>query len=188
MWSFGTTMTMAKDREPSQEKPLSPPRSSQPLQPIENTIQPPEPRPSIFSQRSLKQLGLFFGGAGFMFLSTMVTRRSVARKYMATMPKFYNQSNRPVKKVQSDSSLIALEALSLATLNIMAFGIMTTGGLGWAFDVSSADDLRRMSRRSYGIPGGTSDEDAEREIEEWIAGVLGKKEKREEVNPPAKND
>ncbi|KAI1460079.1 hypothetical protein F4805DRAFT_14729 [Annulohypoxylon moriforme] len=182
MWSFGTTMTMAKDRDPSQEKSLPPSQTSQPqkpLQPIENAIQPPRPRPSIFSQRSLKQLGLFFGGAGCMFLSTLITRRSVARKYMATVPKFYNQSNRPVNKVQADSSLIALEALNLATLNVMGFGIMATGGLAWAFDVSSVDDLRAMSRRGYGNQGGQTDEEAEREIEEWIAGVLGRKEKRE---------
>ncbi|KAI1092893.1 hypothetical protein F5B19DRAFT_177416 [Rostrohypoxylon terebratum] len=201
MWSFGTTMTMAKDREPSQEKPISPPTSSseplqpmrpvQPIQPIENAIQPSESRLSVFSQRSLKQLGLFFGGAGFMFLSTLVTRRAVARKYMATAPKFYSPSNRPVNKIQSDNSLIALEALKLATINVMGFGIMFAGGLSWAFDVSSVDDIRRMARRNYEKQGVPADEEAEREIEEWIAGVLGRKEKREEeeqAKPPIKND
>ncbi|KAI0883824.1 uncharacterized protein GGS22DRAFT_26406 [Annulohypoxylon maeteangense] len=192
MWSFGTTMTMAKDREPSQEKPLPPSQHSQPLQPsqsTENTIQPFQPRPPIFSERSLKQLGLFFGGAGFMFLSTLITRRSVTRKYMATVPKFYNQSNRPAIKAPSDGSLIALEALNLATLNVMGFGIMTTGGLAWAFDVSSVDDLRAMARRSYGIRGGQTDEEAEREIEEWIASVLGRKEEKEKQEAKSsKND
>ncbi|KAI2472330.1 hypothetical protein F4781DRAFT_428581 [Annulohypoxylon bovei var. microspora] len=171
---------MAKDREPSKEKPLPPSQPPQPPQPIENAINSPQPRPSIFSERSLNQLGLFFGGAGFMFLSTFITRRSVARKVMVTVPKFFNQSNRPASKIQSDSSLIALEALNLATLNVMGFGIMTTGGLAWAFDVSSVDDLRKMARRGYGHHGGQTDEEAEREIEEWIAGVLGKKEKREQ--------
>ncbi|KAI1212544.1 uncharacterized protein F4807DRAFT_340588 [Annulohypoxylon truncatum] len=189
MWSFGTTMTMAKDREPSQETSLPPSQPSQPLRPIENTIQPLGPRPPIFSQRSLKQLGLFFGGAGFMFLSTLVTRRSIARKYTATVPKFYNQSNRPVDKIPADNNLMALEALNLATLHVMGFGIMITGGLAWAFDVSSVDDLRRMARRNYGRVGATADEEAEREIEEWVAGVLGRKEKREgEAKSPTKND
>ncbi|KAI1392575.1 uncharacterized protein F4822DRAFT_132977 [Hypoxylon trugodes] len=190
MWSFGTTMTMAKDREPShasaQDQPL---QSSRPSQPLQNTITPPEPRPSIFSQRSLKQLGLFFAGAGFLTLSTLITRRAVVRKRIATIPKFYNQSNRTVDKMQSDSSLIALEALNLATLNVMGFGIMVTGGLSWAFDVSNIDDLRRMARGHIGPDGGRTDEEAEREVEEWVAKVLLRKEpKEQEAKPPPKKD
>lgn len=183
-------MTIAKDREPppaSSTEP-QPPQSSQPP---ENTIpQPqPEPRSSVFSERSLKQLGIFFAGAGFLALSTLITRRSVVRKTRATIPKFYNQSNRPVNKMGSDSSLIALEALNLATLNVMGFGIMTTGGIAWAFDISSIDDLRRMARRHIGPPGGKTDEEAEREIEEWVAKVLLRKDQKEqEAQPPSKKD
>lgn len=81
--------------------------------------------------------------------------------------------------MQSDSSLIALEALNLATLNVMGFGIMITGGLAWAFDISSIDDLRRMARRHIGPPGGQTDEEAEREVEEWVAKVLLRKEHKE---------
>ncbi|OTA87524.1 hypothetical protein M434DRAFT_59890, partial [Hypoxylon sp. CO27-5] len=130
-------------------------------------------------QRSLKQLGLFFAGGGFLALSTLMTRRAITRKHMATIPQFYQPSNRPVSKIQSDSSLIALEALNLATLNVMGFGIMMTGGLAWAFDISSIDDLRRMARRHIGPPGGRTDEEAEREIEEWVAKVLLRKEQKE---------
>ncbi|KAI0111005.1 hypothetical protein F4776DRAFT_356297 [Hypoxylon sp. NC0597] len=176
MWSFGTTMTMAKDREPSPEKPLE---TTQAPQPLQTTIPPPEPRPPVLSQRSLKQLGLFFAGGGFLALSTLITRRAIARKHMATIPQFYQPSNRPVSKMQSDSSLIALEALNLATLNVMGFGIMITGGLAWAFDISSIDDLRRMARRHIGPPGGQTDEEAEREVEEWVAKVLLRKEHKE---------
>ncbi|KAI1106017.1 hypothetical protein F4804DRAFT_81451 [Jackrogersella minutella] len=178
MWSFGTTMTMAKDSEPSPEKPLPP------SQPPENTIPPPQPRPPILSQRSLKQLGLFFAGAGFLSLSTVITRRAVARQINVTIPKFFQQSNRAVAKTQSDSSLIAFEALSLATLNVMGFGIMTTGGLSWAFDISSMDDLRRMARRHIGPDGGRTDEEAEREIEEWIAKFMRKDQKEQQPNLP----
>ncbi|KAI0838186.1 hypothetical protein F5Y06DRAFT_52023 [Hypoxylon sp. FL0890] len=182
MWSFGTTMTMAKDRDPSPENPVEPAQAPQSLQ---STIPPPEPRPPILSQRSLKQLGLFFAGAGFLALSTLVTRRAVARKHSMTMPQFFHQSNRPVTKLDSDSSLIALEALNLATLNVMGFGIMVTGGLSWAFDISSVDDLRRMAQRHIGPTGGRTDEEAEREIEEWVAKVLLRKEKKEdEAQPP----
>ncbi|KAI0468856.1 hypothetical protein F4859DRAFT_516606 [Xylaria cf. heliscus] len=172
-------MTMPKDSE-SISKARSPPAQPDPI-PAVQAHPMPETRPSALSQRSLKQLGLFFAGAGFLSLATMITRRSVARKTLATVPKFYTQSNRPVNKVSSDSSLIALEALNLATLNVMGFAIMMTGGLSWAFDVSNIDDLRRMARKHIGPSGGRTDEEAEREVEEWVAKVLLRKEKQEEA-------
>ncbi|KAI1655874.1 hypothetical protein F4813DRAFT_147499 [Daldinia decipiens] len=193
MWSFGTTMTMAKDSDPSPApatqaqqptKPVQPSQPLQPLQPLQNTMPYPRPRPPILSQRSLKQLGLFFAGAGFLSLSTLITRRAVVRKQLATIPKFYHQSHQQVNKVQSDGSLIALEALNLATLNVIGFGIMMTGGLSWAFDISSVDDLRSMTRGHVGPSGGRTDEEAEREIEEWVAKVLGRKEERENTKQP----
>ncbi|TRX89983.1 hypothetical protein FHL15_009084 [Xylaria flabelliformis] len=179
MWSFGTTMTMPKDSESTSKIP-SPPAQPDPIPPVQaQTL--PETRPSILSQRSLKQLGLFFGGAGFLSLATLITRRSVMRKTKATIPKFYTQSNRPVNKIGSDSSLIALEALNLATLNVLGFAIMMTGGISWAFDISNIDDLRRMARKHIGPPGGKTDEEAEREVEEWVAKVLLRKEQHEEA-------
>jgi hypothetical protein len=128
----------------------------------------------------MKQLGLFFAGAGFLTLSTFITRRSVAKKLRATAPKFYVQSNRPVNKMDGDSSLIALEALNLATLNVVGFAIMMTGGVSWAFDLSNIDDLRARARKHIGPGGGRTDEEAEREVEEWVAKVLLRKEKHEQ--------
>ncbi|KAI1772731.1 hypothetical protein F4818DRAFT_137952 [Hypoxylon cercidicola] len=188
MWSFGTTMTMADDKEPSPTTPVQAPAASQSSQPAQATIPPREPLSPILSQRSLKQLGLFFAGAGFLSLSTLITRRAVARKHMMTVPKFYSQSNRTVNKMQSDSSLIALEALNLATLNVFGFGIMATGGLAWAFDISSVDDLRRMARRHIGPEGGQTDEEAERQIEEWVAKVLLRKDQKDQEAKPSKTD
>ncbi|KAI1363326.1 hypothetical protein F5Y08DRAFT_242769 [Xylaria arbuscula] len=189
MWSFGTTMTMPKDSESAskvttqlQSQPPQTPQIDPIAQTRTATASPiPENRPSVFSQRSLKQLGLFFAGAGFLSLATLITRRSIGRKRIATVPKFYTQSNRPVDKIGSDSSLIALEALNLATLNVVGFGIMMTGGVSWAFDISSIDDLRRMARRHIGPSGGRTDEEAEREVEEWVAKVLLRKEKQEQA-------
>ncbi|KAI1380011.1 hypothetical protein F4677DRAFT_301718 [Hypoxylon crocopeplum] len=197
MWSFGTTMTMAKDREPSpasasQAQPTQPSQPSQPAQSLQATIPPPEPLSPILSQRSLKQLGMFFSGAGFLALSTLITRRAVARKHRLTVPKFYQPSNRAANKIDSDGGLIALEALNLATLNVMGFGIMLTGGLAWAFDISSVDDLRRMARRHIGPAGGQTDEEAERQVEEWVARVLLRKDqkaqKEQETQSPPKKD
>ncbi len=136
----------------------------------------------------MKQLGLFFAGASFLSLSTLITRRAVVRKRLATIPSFYQPSNRPVTTLGSDSSLIALEALNLATLNVIGFGIMCTGGLAWAFDMSSIDDLRRRARGRIGPTGGYTDEEAEREVEEWVAKILGRKEQdgQDNVSPPEK--
>ncbi|KAI0455749.1 hypothetical protein F5B21DRAFT_180751 [Xylaria acuta] len=184
MWSFGTTMTLPRDSE-STAKPPSPPPQPDPI-PAAQAQTRPETRPSVLSQRSLKQLGLFFAGASFLSLATLITRRSVAKKTRATMPRFYTQSNRPVNKIGSDSSLIALEALNLATLNVVGFAIMMTGGLSWAFDVSSIDDLRSMARKHIGPAGGRTDEEAEREVEEWVAKVLLRREKQEDATAAAK--
>jgi hypothetical protein len=131
--------------------------------------------PSAFSARPMKQLGLFFAGAGFLLASTMITRRAVVRKQMAAYPKFYQPSHRPaVKEGNPDGSLIAFEALSLATLNVISFGIMATGGFAWAFDISSVEDLRRMARRTLHGPGGMTNVEAEKEMEDWMAKVLSK--------------
>ncbi|KAH8661905.1 hypothetical protein BX600DRAFT_437340 [Xylariales sp. PMI_506] len=140
----------------------------------------PDTKSPILSQRSLKQLSLFFAGAGFLALSTLVTRRSIARKRIVTIPKFYQPSNLPSAKMESDRSLIAVEALSLATLNVCGFGIMATGGLSWAFDISTVAELRYLARRNI-KNGGQLDEEAEREVEEWVAKVLGG---RQELQKP----
>ncbi|KAI0389420.1 hypothetical protein F5Y17DRAFT_124055 [Xylariaceae sp. FL0594] len=202
MWSFGTTMTMPKDHESatatatasasnpssqsqSQSQPI--PRQSEPIAQPHQTLPPRDPSStSILSPRSLRQLGLFFAGAGFLSLATLVTRRSVARKTLATIPRFFVPSNRAPPALSGDSSAIALEALSLATLNVMGFGIMMTGGLAWAFDVSSFEDIRRRTRGhlAASADGATRDEEAERELEEWVAKILsrrqGEKGKEEE--------
>ncbi|KAK7914601.1 hypothetical protein PG985_012304 [Apiospora marii] len=136
----------------------------------------PDTRTPIFSQRSMKQLGLFFGGAVFLTLSSLVTKRAVARKLQITQPRFFIPSNSPVKKLDGDNSLIAVEALGLATLNVFGFGIMTTGGLSWAFDVSTVAELRGMARKTLGADGSRTDEEAEREVEEWVAKMLFKKD------------
>ncbi|KAH9895534.1 hypothetical protein F4778DRAFT_276246 [Xylariomycetidae sp. FL2044] len=186
MWSFGTTMTIAKDSDPPAEPaktkapakgPPSPPPAS-----TTNISQPNEirTRPSTTSERSLRQLGFFFAGAGFLSLSILVTRRAIARKRISTIPKFFIPSNSPIKKSDSDNALIAVEALGYATLNTMGFGIMTTGGLAWAFDISNLDDLKAKARRSMYNSGGTRDEAGEREIEEWVTKVLLQKDNKEQ--------
>lgn len=146
---------------------------------------------SSLSSRSVKQLGLFFAGAGFLLISTVVTRRAVARKQLAAMPKFYDHGQRPAAtkpKANADGSMVALEALGLATLNVFSFMMMATGGTAWAFDVASIDDLRTKAKKTlYGADGKT-DEAAEAEMEEWMAKVLSRASREKPGEPGKKAD
>ncbi|KAF4632496.1 hypothetical protein G7Y89_g5624 [Cudoniella acicularis] len=134
----------------------------------------PETRSSIFSRRSARQLGLFAAGAGFFAITSVITRRSLVRRYKATIPKFYQPSNRANFEV--NGAMEAFEALNIATINVLSVGMMASGGLLWAFDISSLDDMRQKVRTKMGAPGSLEDKDAEEEIEEWFATVLSRKE------------
>jgi len=122
-------------------------------------------------------LGLFFGGAAFFGVASVITRRSLVRRYKASVPKFFQQSNRPNAEV--DGAMEALEALTIATVNVFSLSIMFTGGMLWAFDISSVEDMRRKLRGGLGIDGDGRENAAEEEIEEWLATVLARKEEKE---------
>jgi hypothetical protein len=144
----------------------------------------PEPfvePPSVFSPRSMKQLGLFAAGAGFLVLSTTITRRAVNRRILSSRPMFYHPSHQgAMKQGNPDGPFIAAEALGLATLNVFAFAVMATGGLAWAWDVSNVEDLRNRARRKLYGEAGAVDEEAEKEMEEWMAKVLSMVKKDDE--------
>lgn len=134
---------------------------------------------SLTSSRSRKQLGLFLAGATFFTISTLITRRALARKFIQTTPSFYQPSNRPPTQ-PVNGAIEAFEALNLATINVVSFGMMGVGGALWAFDISSMEDMRRKVRGGLGVDGsGKSEMDAEEEIEEWLATVLARKERKE---------
>jgi len=153
-------------------------------------LQPPPPPPSeipsipnappspFFSRRSARQFGLFAAGAGFVALSSMITRRSIVRRYKAMLPKFY-QPNTRVNEV--DGAFEALEALSVATINVFSIGMMVAGGLLWSFDISTLEDMRRKVRRDLGVDNGRVDTEAEQEMEEWMATVLSRMDFKEKV-------
>ncbi|TVY21627.1 Altered inheritance of mitochondria protein 11 [Lachnellula arida] len=141
------------------------------------TAQPlatPESRSSFFSQRSRRQLGLFFAGAGFFAVSMAITRRSLVRRYKATIPKFYQPNNRPGFEV--NGAMEAFEALNIATINVLSVSMMVSGGFMWALDISSLDDMRRKVRINMGMDASREDSEAEEEIEEMIATILARKE------------
>lgn len=190
-------MTAVSALPPSQSPPVAP-RQTTTAAVVALQQAPPPHDSSIFSSRSLKQLGLFFAGATFLALSTTLTRRSVARKQLAAQLKFYSPSSTgqtslsggasaeaaaasATKEEAPHGSFMAVEALNLATLNVISFFVMLTGGVSWSLDLSSMDDLRALARRytrGQGMDGSTggglTDEEAEREVEEWVAKILKK--------------
>jgi hypothetical protein len=153
--------------------------------PPSQTSSTPDTQSAFFSQRSRRQLGLFFAGAGFFAISTAITRRSLVRRYKATVPKYYQPSNRPNSDV--NGAIEAFEALNIATINVLSVGMMFSGGLLWAFDIASLDDMRRKVRTELGVDGIRTDKDAEEEIEEWFATVLMRKDMKEIREKAAKD-
>lgn len=101
------------------------------------------------------------------------------------MPLFYQPSHpHPGNKV--NGALEAFEALNIATVNVFSFAIMMTGGVLWALDVSTLEDLRRRVRAGMGVSG--DGKNADEEMEEWVASVLARKERREEGRRARRDD
>ncbi|KAF4339265.1 hypothetical protein FBEOM_6801 [Fusarium beomiforme] len=123
--------------------------------------------------RSIRQFGLLLTGAGFLAASVAVSRRSVVRMRHNSFPKFYSSNRSQVKFDSADRSLLAVQALGLATLNVMSFGIMLVGGISWAFDLSSIEELRQRTQAVTRRPGVVNPED-EKAMEELIEELMGK--------------
>jgi hypothetical protein len=108
-----------------------------------------------------------------MAASVAVARRSVLRRQAASFPRFYSSNRNPVKFDSTDRSQLAAQALGLATLNVMSFGVMLLGGLSWGFDISSVAELQARSRAAIRRPGLVSPED-EAQMEEMMADLMGR--------------
>lgn len=109
-------------------------------------------------------------------------------------PKFYQPSHHGPRAPprgsaeKGEDQLVAVEALGLATLNVFSFGVMMTGGLMFAFDISNVEDLRRKARSKLYGPNGVVDEAADQQVEEWIADILSRRDKKDDdARPPNKN-
>lgn len=60
--------------------------------------------------------------------------------------------------------------------------MMMTGGMLWAFDISSMEDLQKKVRGGLGADGsGRGEAELEKEFEEWLATVLARKEDKEQA-------
>lgn len=75
----------------------------------------------------------------------------------------------------------ALEALSIASINVLSLAMVATSGAMLAFDINSMSDARRVLRGGLGVDGtGKSEKDAEEDFEEWMATVLARKDSKGE--------
>ena len=130
------------------------------------------------SARLRRQLTLTFGGASFFLLSTLVTRRAILRRQRTSVPAFYNPSNQPPRV---NSALLALEAFNLATLNAVSGAMFLTGGIMWAFDIGSLEDLRERARRKVTAETNATQPTPEdlQKLEEWLNTVLSRKDYKE---------
>jgi hypothetical protein len=140
----------------------------------------PQPVPT---DRPNRNAVIFGAGAVFFAFSLLITRRAFARKRLASTPSlFANAPGHQAEQAKSvNGALEAVEALNLATLNVLSLAMMGTGGTLWYLNINSMADARRMIRGGLGVDGtGRSEKDAEEDFEEWMASTLARKETKEQ--------
>ena len=126
---------------------------------------------------------IFAGGLAFFGLALITTRRSLARRKLASRAAFFKDapaSNQ--EQAQNVSGAFeAVEALNIATINVLSVAMMATGAGLWYLDVNSLADARKMIRGGLGVDGkGMTEKEADEEIEEAIASILARKDSKEE--------
>lgn len=125
---------------------------------------------------------IFAAGLAFFGLSILTTRRSLARRRLASKAAFYKDapSHHTEQTKQVSGAFEAVEALNIATINVLSLALMATGGALWYLDINSMAQARRLIRGGLGVDGtGKTEQEAEEEIEEFIATVLARKEAKE---------
>lgn len=65
-----------------------------------------------------------------------------------------------------------MRAFGLATLNVMSFAVMLVGGISWAFDLSSVEELGERTRARLQKPSDLSTEEEEK-MEKELENLLG---------------
>ncbi|KAI5304511.1 hypothetical protein KEM56_006418 [Ascosphaera pollenicola] len=160
--------------------PKEPTPAPEPVQP------PPQPQPRVqpeaastsLKSRLTNSQKLILGGAAFVGMSTLVTKRAFARHRIAVRPPFYTTSlyHKPPVNTAKD----AFEAFNIATINVLSIAMLTMGLGMYATDINTLEDARRVIRGGMGTDGvARTDEEVEEELQEWLAGVLSKKARKE---------
>ncbi|KAL4884806.1 hypothetical protein BJY04DRAFT_205817 [Aspergillus karnatakaensis] len=178
-WFTSSSSPIPSGPEPTFSSPSSPPPSPPPPPPPQQQQPPAEPPkedlPKLWTPQTNTKL--FFGGALFFTLSLLTTRRALVRRFNAMIPPYYTSSIYHKPKVNGGGE--AFEALHLATINVLSFAMMASGGVLWAMGVNSLDDMRSYVRKRM-LEGhdhslGEADKVVEKDLEEWVAKYLGKR-------------
>lgn len=127
-----------------------------------------------YAHRERRKLALLYGGLSFTFLSLFITRRALRRKRIQIYPQTFTPSNAPGPEV--NGGLEAAEALGLATLNVVSIAMATAGVLMSAFNIADVEDLRDKVRQGIGFDVYAGESEADKELEDWIADTLSKKD------------
>ncbi|KAJ5116326.1 hypothetical protein N7456_000674 [Penicillium angulare] len=174
-FGWGSSSNSDSNTPKTQETPSNPPVSTTPeSKPTSSSLiseSRPLPPPSPRNNTNLK---LLIGGAAFFSLSVWITRRASIKKQIACIPPFYTSSLFHQPKVNGAGE--AFEALNLATINVLSFGMMTGGAVMYGLDINGLDDARRFMRVAMdgGVDdAGKSDEQLEADVTEWVTSVLG---------------
>ena len=125
------------------------------------------------TRRQRRQNALFFGGLTFTLLSAVITRRALIHK-RPPYPKQFTPSNEPPPKFEG--SLDAAHALALATLNTLSVFMLGIGAGAMFFDIADLEDLREKVRHGVGFDVYGGETEADKELEQWVADVLSKKD------------
>ncbi|KXG46174.1 uncharacterized protein PGRI_050300 [Penicillium griseofulvum] len=168
LFGWGSSPKPESSQVTPEEKPT--PEPTTPAPPAQTQLAQPA------SPQTNTNLKLFFGGMTFFALSVLVTRRAFHKKRIACIPPFYTSS--VYHQPHSNSAGDAFEALNLATLNVISFGLMAGGAVGYALNINGLEDMRRFVRN--GLQGGSdtpvkSDEELEEEVSQWVSKILGDK-------------
>ncbi|KAI1971585.1 hypothetical protein LOZ51_006745 [Ophidiomyces ophidiicola] len=149
----------------------------------------PEPSPQLIpdqppaqsqSPRLNNSTKLLIGGSIFFALSALITRRSLSRRRIASIPPYYTSATN--HKPPVNGAMEALEALNIASINVVSLAMLGVGGAMHAFEINTLDDLRRKVRGGLGADGsGRSEQQVEEELEEWVVTVLNRKAEKEKT-------
>ncbi|KAJ5288627.1 hypothetical protein N7478_001657 [Penicillium angulare] len=172
-FGWGSSSNSDSNTPKTQETPSNSPISQTPESKSTSLISESRPLPPP-SPRNNTNLKLLVGGVAFFSLSVWITRRASIKKQIACIPPFYTSSLFHQPKVNGAGE--AFEALNLATINVLSFGMMTGGAVMYGLDINGLDDARRFMRVAMdgGIDdAGKSDEQLEADVTEWVTSVLG---------------
>ena len=131
---------------------------------------------------------IFGAGVAFFAFSMLITRRAFARKRLQAHPAFYTDAPANVARqaAKTSGAMEALEALNIATINVLSVALMASGAAMWSLDINSMSDARRLLRGGLGVDGTGRDEThAEEEFEEWMATVLSRRDSKEKSKDDA---